>query len=176
MRITVSVGSGIAGFAARVAALPVQARRAMVQGLNEGGDLERTDARRNLKGQTGVKRYGAIVSRTKSRRAHDGDLAYHIDGLGKGMPIQEFPVSAAKRGPVTAKPWAVVHRFKRSFRTSGKGLLRARIGANRMPIRALYGPAVSKEIVQGETVADFQGTAAARVERTVMKRIVRLMP
>jgi len=176
MRIMVSTDNVAAQFAGRITAMSAEARRAFVQGLNEGGDLERTSVRRDLKEQTGVKRYGAILSRTGYRRASSGNLTYTVTGTGKGMPITEFPVSASARSPVTAHPWGVAHTFKRSFKTSAKGLLRARLGSGRLPIRGLNGPAVSKEIVQGETASHFQATAAPRVERAVMKRLGRLLP
>ena len=176
MRITVSADAGAARFAALLAAVPVKARRAFVEGLNEGGDLERTQVRRNLKAQTGVTRYGAIVKRTHAKRAGASGLVYSIEGTGKGMPIREFRTRASARSPVTAWPWAKAHTFARSFKTSGKGLLRARLGPDRMPIRAFYGPAVSKEIIRDQTAADFQATAAPTVSRAVMKRLVRILP
>lgn len=176
MRIMVSADAGLARFAGLLAAIPGKAKQAFAQGLNEGGDLERTKVRRTLREQTGVKAYSSITKRTATRRAYPGRLEYDVDGTGKGMPIKEFPVSASTRRPVTAQPWGVAHTFKRSFKTSGKGLLRARIGGSRMPIRALYGPAVSKEIVKGETAAEWQSHAAPTVERMVVKRLGRLLP
>lgn len=176
MRIMVSADAGLARYAGLLAAIPAKAKQAFAQGLNEGGDLERTQVRRTLREQTGVKAAGSITRRTSTRRAYAGRLEYDVDGAGKGMPIKEFPVSASARGPVTATPWGVAHRFKRSFKTTGQGLLRARLGARRMPIRALYGPAVSKEIVKDETAAEWQAKAAPTVERMVFKRLGRLLP
>lgn len=176
VRIMVSADAAIGRFAALLAAVPAKAKQAFAQGLNEGGDLERTKIRRVLREQTGVKLAGSITKRTATRRAYAGRLEYDVDGTGKGMPIKEFPVSASARRPVTAQPWGVAHTFKRSFKTSGQGLLRARIGASRMPIRALYGPAVSKEIVKDASAAEWQANAAPTVERMVIKRLGRLLP
>lgn len=176
VRITVSADAEIGRFASLLAAVPAKARQAFAQGLNEGGDLERTQVRRTLREQTGVKAYSSITKRTGTTRAHAGRLQYDVLGTGKGMPIKEFPVAASARRPVTAKPWGVPHTFKRSFKTSGQGLLRARLGAERMPIRALYGPAVSKEIVKDETAGEWQANAAPVVSRMVMKRLGRLLP
>ncbi|RVU13151.1 hypothetical protein [Methylobacterium oryzihabitans] len=176
MRVTVTVGPGAAAFAAGLAALPPKAQRAMVEGLNEGGDKTRTPVRRDLRDQTDVKAYGSIVKRTDTKRAHPGKLSYEILGTGKGMPILEFRVSAGVRRPVTATPWGVAHTFARSFKTSGQGLLRARLGPGRMPIRALYGPSVAKEIVKDRTAAHFLADAAPRVEAAVMKRLARILP
>lgn len=176
MRVTVTLDATVERFASRLSALPIKARRAMVEGLNEGGDLERTQVRRALRAQTGVIKAGAITSRTSTRRASGGNLTYVIGGTGKGMPIKEFPVTAGAGAPVTARPWAVTHRFERSFKTSRKGLLRARRGASRFPIRALYGPSVAKEIVKDETAAEFTDNASPRVERAVIKRLGRMLP
>lgn len=176
MRISVKLDHAADRYGDRIAAIPAKARQVMAEGLNEGGDLERTQVRRDLKHQTGVKRYGAITQRTSTKRASAGNLEYTIAGTGKGMPIREFPVSAAPHAPVNARPWGVAHKFARSFMTSAKGLLRARLGAARMPIRALFGPSVAKEIVKDETAAHFEAQAAPRVERAVMKRLGRLLP
>ncbi|WP_198293093.1 hypothetical protein [Methylobacterium sp. WSM2598] len=172
----VSLDGALGRYAAALAAVPARAARAMADGLNEGGDVERTAVRRALRAQTGVKRYGAVVERTSARRASPGHLEYAIDGKGKGMPIREFPVRAAVRAPVTAQPWGVSHTFARSFKTSAKGLLRARRGASRFPIRALYGPAIPKEIVRDQSAAEFEANAAGRVEGAVLKRLGRLLP
>ncbi|GEP11807.1 hypothetical protein [Methylobacterium gnaphalii] len=176
MRITVTLGPGVERYAAALSAVPARAMRAFAEGLNEGGDKFRTIDRRALKGQTGVKRYGTIVSHTGTRRASAGNLEYTVLGLGKGLPIKEFPVSAAAHGPVTAQPWNVGHTFERSFKTSRKGLLRARRGSSRFPIRALYGPSIAKEIVKDESAAAFHGQAAPLVEAAVFKRLGRLLP
>ena len=172
----VSADAAIARFAGRIAAMPAQPRCAMVKGLNEGGDLERTKVRRDLREQMGVTKAGTVTKHTGSKRATAGDLTYEIRGTGKGLPIREFPVRSARGAPVTARPWAVTHKFARSFTTSAKGLLRARRGAARMPIRALRGPSPAKEIVKDQTAAGFMATASPLVMGAVVKRLGRMLP
>ncbi len=174
MEIKVTIGRGF-GLLGRSLSGLARAQRVMAEGLNEGGDKVRTQVRRDLKEQMNVKKYGAITSRTPSRKASPGNLRYEIQGEGKGLPIEEFPVRSAAHRPVTAQPWGVSHTFKRSFKTTGKGLLRARISSRRFPIRSLRGPAVSKEIVKDRTAAHFEAEAAGTVERAVVKRLGRLM-
>ena len=175
MRVTVTLDAAVERFASRLAAFPGKARQAMAQGLNEGGDLERTQVRRALKHQTGVSRAGAITRRTDAKRAGPGSLEYVIRGSGRGMPIREFPVSVGAH--VTARPWGVSHDFgARSFRSKVKGLLRRRVGGPRLPIEAFNGPSVAKEIVKDETAAEFNANAGPRVERAVMKRLGRMLP
>ncbi len=176
MRVSVTLDAAVARYADRIAAVPARARGAMAEGLNEGGDLERTQVRRALRQQTGVTKAGTITKHTGTKRASVGNLEYTITGLGKGLPIKEFPVSAGVGAPVTARPWRVAHRFERSFQTSAKGLLRARRGSSRFPIRALYGPSVAKEIVKDETAEEFNANAGHRVERAVIKRLGRMLP
>lgn len=173
MAIQVTIGSGFSLLGRRLSDL-ARAERAMAEGLNEGGDKVRTQVRRDLKAQMNVRKYGAITSRTPSRKASPGNLRYEIEGEGKGLPITEFPVSAGIHRPVTAQPWGVSHTFKRSFKTRS-GLLRARLSSRRFPIRSLRGPAVSKEILKDRTAAHFEADAADIVERAVVKRLGRLM-
>ena len=77
--------------------------RPLREGLYEGGGKVRTRVRRALWAQTGVKAYRDITQRVPSVGA---GLSYIIKGLGKGLPIDRFPVSAP--GSVTASPWGGV--------------------------------------------------------------------
>ncbi|MFK5600571.1 hypothetical protein ACFZ8E_26810 [Methylobacterium sp. HMF5984] len=128
MRIVVTVDDASRRFVGAIAALAAKAQRVMVEGLNEGGDLLRTGARRDLRKQTGAKTYGTIVEHIGSRRAAPGALEYTIMGEGKGLPIRLFPLRSAVHRPVTAQPLGAAHTFARSFTTSRRGLLRGRRG------------------------------------------------
>ena len=96
-------------------------------------------------------------------------------GQGKGLPIKDFPVEASVGGPVTVEPWGVSHTFARSFVTSSRGLLRARRGSAREPIRTLRGPAPAKELVKDQSAAVFEAGVRAIVEPIVTRRLARLM-
>lgn len=85
-------------------------------------------------------------------------------------------MAASAGGPVTASPWGVAHTFERSFVTSKRGLLRARRGKSREPIRALFGPSPAKEIVKDQALATFEAAVPGIVEPTIMRRLIRLMP
>ena len=177
MRIMVSADTAIGRFATLLAAVPAKAKQAFAQGLNEGGDLERTKVRRVLRDQTGVKAAGSITKRTRSRRAYAGSLVYNLDGTGKGVPINEVLVKASVGARVTAMPWGVRHDFgPRSFKSRRLGLLRRRVGLRRMPIEAFNGPSVAKEIVKDASAAEWQANAAPAVDRMVVKRLGRLLP
>ncbi len=104
-------GASLDTFVAKVAALGAEAPVEMARGLNDGGDIVRTQVRRALKDQMGVTSYGIVVDHTGSIPASPSGLVYKITGSGKGLPIKDFPVSASPGGPVTAMPWGVSHTF-----------------------------------------------------------------
>lgn len=156
---------------------------AIARGLNEGGDKVRTRVQRELKEQTGVKAYSSITSRISTMRAfpeaarQEGvgqrAMAYQIVAHGKGIPIAEFPVSVTSKG-VDAKTWGVDHLFKRSFQQKKKGGLRARLTSSHEPIRALYGPALPKELLKGAVVDVFRAATAEFVPGTILKHVARM--
>ena len=177
MRIEVKFsGSALSQYAARVHELGAQGQTEMARGLNDAGAQVLTQVRRALKTQMGVLNQGIVNDATGGTKASPGGLVYSISGRGKGLPIKDFPVEAAVCGPVTAEPWGVSHTFARSFKTSGKGLLRARRGQAREPIRSLRGPAPAKELVKDESAATFEAGVEAIVEPIVLRRLARLMP
>jgi hypothetical protein len=177
-------------------------RQILSEGLGEGGDKVRTQVRRALKAQTGVKRYGAVVERVTS---FNSGLTYVICGSGKEMPIEEFPVRAkAGQGAVrwssrehwklqvresfgkfgkiqdvppevTASPWGVARTFKRSF-VGRKGFRAAIPGGKRGWLaRKLFGPSVAKEIVKGQSASAFEVSVRTDVLPAIEKRLARLM-
>lgn len=174
MWMVINLDAAFARYTGDLGAVAGKIPRLTSDALNEAGDKVRTIVRRSLREQTGVRLAGSITKRTSSKRAGPGHLVYEIHGTGSGMPIAEFPVKAGKGGPVVASPWGRSRAFKRSFKSPARGLLRARLGAGRLPIRSLRGPAVSKEIVKGETLATFDAQAAPMVEQMVVKRLGRL--
>ncbi len=165
--------------ALRVGQMQVGVQRAIVQGLNEGGDKVRTQVMRTLWKQTGLTKYASVTSRIRTARAHDGALTYQIVAPGMPpIPITEWPVKviSGPGGGVDAKTWGVDHLFKRSFQEAD-GALRARTTAKRFPIRKLYGPSLAKELVseKGTVPAVFVATASAEVPAAIIKRLARVM-
>ena len=169
-------GASLDTFVCKVAELGADAPVEMARGLNDAGDIVRTQVRRALKEQMGVTSYGIVVDATGSIPASPSGLVYKITGTGKGLPIKDFPVSAAAGGPVTAEPWGVSHTFTRSFKTTRQGRLLARRGSARLPVRALRGPSPAKERVKDQSLATFEAAVPGIVEPTVMRRLIRLMP
>ncbi|MBZ0230305.1 MAG: hypothetical protein K8F58_17895 [Bauldia sp.] len=148
-----------------------RALQVMRETLRASGDKTRTQVRRALKDQTGVKAYGTITRYTRSY-VHEGGLAYSVEGVGRGLPIDYFPVRVTGRG-VSASPWRVVHNFKRSFANGGYF---ARLGPSRFPIRRLYGPSIAKEIVKDQALAAFLDAGPREVARILPMKMARLLP
>lgn len=173
------------------------AKEEMLRGLARGGEKLRTPVRRALKAQTSVKRYGSVVAKTRSYLNRDG-MEYVIEGFGRGLPITDFPVrgrvqrnrdpedqprdSAGRfrewpneereKGLVTATVWGQRKTFKRSFVDPQKGFrsLRDATGG----YRRLFGPAISKEIVQGQSKRAFE-KGVPMVQEEVVRRLQRLI-
>jgi|GEM_PF-1382904 len=195
MRVIITVDSGIARYAHRLATLADELPRAEREGLKEGGDLTRTLIRRTLRSQMNTKGQGVINSHTSGGLA--GDKLYIIRGTGHGLPITDFPVKGGRKrrgdwhdqprnaagqfgplpdnsaGKVVAQSWGVTHRFKRSYATKS-GEFVARLPGTRS-VRKLYGPSVAKEIGKDQSEAAFEAQGAENVERCIIRRISRLL-
>jgi hypothetical protein len=175
MKIEIKLDSVLSRYGDHLAGVGEKLPRALREGLQEGGNKVATKVRRALREQTGVTKYGTILSRTHAGLGSGGELAYVIRGQGKGLPIGNFRVGVNAKG-VLAFPWGKAHLFKRSFKTSSKGMLRARLGASRMPIRAFFGPSIAKELTKDHSAAAFEAGVRAEVEPIIIKRLGRLLP
>ncbi len=177
MQITVKFsGTRLANYAAKIAALGARGEIEMARGLNDAGDVVRTQVRRALQKQMGLQAYDVVVDATSSIPARPDDLRYRITAAGKGLPIRFFGVKVDPHGPVVAMPWGVPHEFKRSFRTTRTGRLLARRTDARLPVRSLRGPSPSKELVKGQSLATFEQAVPGIVEPVIIRRLARLMP
>ncbi len=148
MRVTVTVGPGSLRLRHAPRRAPAKAQRAMVEGLNEGGDKTRTPVRRDLRDQTDVKAYGFDRQANRHQAGAPGKLSYEILGTGKGNADPGVPGERG-RAPTRSPPPPGVSPTPSPARSRPRA--RAAAGApraGRMPIRALYGPSVAKEIVK----------------------------
>lgn len=171
--------AGINKLARQIDGIEARIPRAIVQGLNEGGDKVRTQVMRTLWKQTGLTKYASVTSRVRTARASEGGLTYQIIAPGKPpIPIIEWPVTVNKGpgGGVDAKTWGVDHLFKRSFQEAG-GALRARTTSKRFPVRVLHGPSLAKELVsdKGSVPAVFYAAVSAEVLPAIVKRLGRVL-
>ena len=149
-------------------------RQYLREALAAAGDQTRTQVRRALKEQMGVKSAAIVNSRTRSYIT--AEPAYVIEARGKGLPIIDFKGLRVKAGPhggVSAAPWNVARQFKRSFANGG---YRARLTSKRFPVRTLRGASPSKELVKDRSLATFESVAPPEVQAAVMRKLARLLP
>lgn len=176
--LSISIGSDLAKMSKTMARYERRVGVEISRGLNEGGDLVRTQVRRSMKEQTGLLKLQSVTKRQRILRAVPGaSPTYTI--LFSGKPTTkaaEFRtrVSMGKGGGVTVWLWGVAHKFKRSFQQKLKGGLRMRLDAARLPVRGFDGPNLAKEAVKGDVATTFLVSAAAIVPETIAKRLARL--
>jgi hypothetical protein len=150
-------------------------RQALREALNAAGGKTRTQVRRALREQTNVKAAKDINDRTKSFIVA-GELAYRIEAINKALPIDRvkgLTVQMGAGGGVYAAPWGVGREFKRSFVVNGRYL--ARLGHERFPVRALFGPSVMKELTKDQSRETFETFAVAELERQVVGKLQRFL-
>lgn len=159
------------------------ARRA----LNHTGAKVHTIVKRTLTKQMGLTsqklfKDGRVLRPIKASGAH---LEYQIVSTGRAVRLAEFGPNPSGPGiksrSLSAAPWGNRRKFKRAFWIAGgaawgRGNLKGsniymRIGKERFPVKALWGPNLNKELVKDATAAAFHATVAsslpARVEHEV---------
>jgi hypothetical protein len=165
---------------------------AIARGVNAAGDKTRTQVQRALQKHTGVVRYSSVTQRVRTARAFEnglapksgigptqpGNLRYMIIVSGKpSTKPDEFKVRV-RRGPgggVAINMWGVEHLFKRSFQVAGDtgfAGLRARLSADRLPLRGFRGPNMAKEAEKGEALQAFYTVSAGEAPAAVLKALV----
>ena len=141
------------------------AHNAYRRGINKIGDKARTQVKRALAKQTGLKqsdliKYGAFGE----SRANYSTLAYAITSKGGYVPLKAFGARQFSWG-VQARPWGKSQRFKGTFifagtPTSGKPVAGGHVWHRRTqasrPIEKMFGPAVPVEMVKGASAKAFE--------------------
>lgn len=139
------------------------ARRVMMRALNRGGDQARTQVRRSLARQTGIK-YGLIHKALDTERARPNNLVYQLVAVGNETNIALFRAVQRKKG-VSAAPWKKRRIFKGTFFVGSK--IFRRKGKDRLPIKEVYGPNIAREALRDPTKAAWR-----KVDGYVEKRLV----
>ena len=157
---------------------------AIAGGLNDGGRKVFTVLRRQLRAQTGAKRYRTITARTWALSASPGSLRYVIHAKDEPIDLAEFGATMTGEG-VQASPWGVSRVFARSFQRLKRagshntmGLV-ARLSESRYPIRALHGPNLAKELTGAtrgsQTPEAFMAAAHLYVPPAILARMSRAL-
>lgn len=140
------------------------AKRIFMRALNRGGDQGRTQVKRSLVRQTGIK-YGLIHKAVETIRAHPGRLAYTLSATGSETNLYLFDAQQKKRG-VRAAPWNKRRIFKSTFIVDAYGgKVYKRTGANRGPIEQLWGPNIARELVREPTINEWHKVGPFVIDR-----------
>ena len=145
-------------------------RRAMAMALNHTLGKAETQVNRALVRQTGLK-YREVKQEVKRYSAYHGNLEGEIKVKGDYHKLAEFAARNTKRG-MSAAPWGVRRIFKGTFFVGGSVF--KRLGEDRFPVKALYGPALPKEVLKGEARAAFERTIHDNLPRRIEHELGRL--
>lgn len=126
-------------------------KRAFARALNYGGDRARTQVKRSLAKQTGIK-YGLVNKAVTTDRANAGNLAYSLIAVGGETNLNLFGAKQRKKG-VSAAPWKKRRIFRSTFIVDEYGgKVYKRQGQARGPLEPLWGPNIARELVRPPTV------------------------
>ncbi|KAB2776519.1 hypothetical protein F9L00_14385 [Brucella anthropi] len=147
------------------------AKRVFARALNRGGDQARTQVKRSLVAQTGIK-YGLINKAVKTIRAHPNKLEYKLEAEGGETNLNLFNARQGKKG-VSAAPWKKRRVFKSTFIVPAyDGRVFKREGKGRGPLEPLFGPNIAREVVKDPTAEKWRmvsGFVMTRVEHELMR-------
>lgn len=125
--------------------------RILYRALNRAGDKSATQIKRVLAKETGlpVGRVGRALTKIS---ASSGRLIYKIDAKGGYLKITagNFKARQVRKG-VSHGAWGRRQTAKGAFIPKGMSVAFKRLSKRRLPIKALYGPAIPREMVRGES-------------------------
>ena len=150
-----------------------QARKALSRALNHEGNKGRTQVKRALVKQTGIK-YGAVDKAMATVRATPATLTYTLKARGDETNIAWFGGVQRRKG-VSAAPWHKRRIFRHAFIVPRFGRAFIRTSKGRLPIRKLYGPNLARELVKDSSAAAWRSGVANIVAR-VGHEIGRMLP
>jgi hypothetical protein len=150
------------------------ARRVMMRALNAEGDKGRTQVKKALVRQTGIK-YGLINKAVETVRATPVSLEYVLKATGDETNLNLFNARQGKRG-VSAAPWGRRQMFKHAFMVPAYGnRVYVRTTDDRGPLKPLFGPNIARELVKDETADTFRKGSAGIATR-IAHEISRVLP
>lgn len=138
---------------------------AMARGINATGLKARTEMRRALVAQTGLK-YGVFVRALKSKAATPGNLRFEIKSRGGNVRLKFFRPRETRAG-VVAVPWNRTTLFPGAFMKGGHFPKRVKLNmggevfqrkeSGRLPIEGgRSGLEIPEEMVRGLSRAAFE--------------------
>lgn len=166
------------------AAAGEQAPHAVRRGLNKAGDKARTQMKRALTKQTGLKS-GVIARALKTTRANYGSAAYVITSRGGDISLKHFGARETRKG-VSAAPRGQRAVFAGTFIKGGLfpnrvalkmgGHVFSRTGKGRLPIeKEKSGVFIPVEMVTGATAATFYETAGRSLADDIARELLAIL-
>lgn len=121
--------------------------RVMYRALNKGGDKGATQIKRVLRDETGLPAR-RVARHLRKQRAFPGGLRYiiHARGDHTKITVGNFGARQTRKG-VSHKAWNRRQTADSAF-MAGRVAFK-RLGRARLPIKALYGPNVAREMERG---------------------------
>jgi hypothetical protein len=135
----------------------------LVRALKSGGRQAYTQVKRTLAKEVGAS-YRKLPGQLQEKLPSFSRLSYEIQADGSETNLGIFGAKQGKTG-VSAKPWAKRKTFRGSFFVPAYGGVFRRLGPERGPIKALYGPNLARELHRDYTVAAWDAAMPAIVKR-----------
>ncbi|UYO50320.1 hypothetical protein KQX64_07020 [Rhodopseudomonas palustris] len=148
----------------------------MCRALNHEGKKAKTQVVRALSGQTGLARQ-VIARAVRSKQAWADNTSYVLESRGGDVRLKFFRARETQTG-VTAYPWGGLHNYAGYWIKGGRwpsrvalsfsGEVKYRVGKSRTPTKtAKSGVVIPAEMMQGATLAAFEGATAGLADRIV---------
>lgn len=152
--------------------------------VNRTGDMARTQVRRVLAKQTGLKR-PSIVKAVKVSRSMPQTLTYEMRAHGGDISLKYFGARETRKG-VSAAPFGQRKVFRSTFMQAGwwpnrvdkpgwNGQVFKRVSSDKLPIeKQKSGVIIPAEMVKGATEVAFNTTVARVLPQRIKHEIKRL--
>jgi hypothetical protein len=149
-----------------------QAARVLSDGLNKAGNLARTQVKRALVTQSGVK-YRLIDQSTQTTLSTPSTLTYSLAVSGEETNLNLFGARQTSKG-VSAAPWGRRQIFDGAFIVEAwGGKVMRRASASRFPVASLWGPNLAREVLKERPLAAFETTLNERWAGQVARQLAR---
>ncbi|MCJ8322776.1 MAG: phage tail protein [Rhizobiales bacterium] len=131
--------------------------RVLYRANNAVGGTTRTIIKTNLVKETSLPS-AHVLSRFKTNKAHSKNPTYHISVKDRHVRLIEFKGRQLKKMVTSAKVWGKRQKYKGTFiATMSNGRqgifhhIKGRTARGNQKIAMLYGPALPKELVRGDS-------------------------
>lgn len=176
--------SSIARLGNMIAAAGKQSPHAIRRAVNHTGDKARTQMRKVLVNQTGLKRK-TINKAVTSTRANFGGASYVIKSKGGNIRLMFFKARETRKG-VSAAPWNRRRVYAGSFMKGGRfpkrvslnigGAVLKRAGKARYPLSTMRsGLYIPEEMIKGQSQAAFYSTAERELPPRLLHELMRVL-